>query len=226
MKGAFDLWYALRPCPACSWRSATRAGVCDPCRVRWLGPDATGSGAAASGTAGSAVTEPDLVALGAYRGDLGRLVRAAKSRPDRRLLGQIGTALGHRVRAVVGGADGDPNWTVVPVPGDRRRERRRGLDHARELATAVAHALGPRATLRPGLRRVRPTRPQARLSDAERRANLEGAIAWRVRNGLEGAVVLLVDDVLTTGATARACRAALQAAGADRIVVAVAARAR
>ena len=79
--------------------------------------------------------------------------------------------------------------------------------------------------MRPGLRRVRRTRPQARLSDAERTANVQGAIAWR-GGPLTGATVVLVDDVLTTGATARACRAALEAAGAGRVIVAVAARAR
>jgi predicted amidophosphoribosyltransferase len=114
---------------------------------------------------------------------------------------------------------------VVPVPGDRGRIRRRGLDHALLVATAVAAALGPRAALRPGLRRVRRTRPQARLNDVERRVNLLGAIEWRA-GGLHGATVVLVDDVLTSGATARACRAALVAAGAGRVVVAVAARAR
>lgn len=213
MRSVLAPWHALRRCPACRARAATREGVCGRCRERWLGVDARGAGSAVA----------DVVALGAYRGDLGRLVRAAKYRPDRRLLGVVGTALGHRVRAAL--AEPAPVWVVVPVPGDRRRLRRRGLDHALVLAMAVASALGPRAVLRPGLRRVRPTRPQTRLSDAERRANLEGAIEWRM-GVLNGAAVVLVDDVLTTGATARACRAALAAAGAGRVVVAVAARAR
>lgn len=215
-------WFALRPCPACRARATTRDGVCRRCRDRWLGAYAGGSGGTATGP--EPVAAPtDLVALGAYRGELGRLVRAAKYRPDRRLLAVIGTALGRRLAASLTEPAGV--WLVVPVPGDRRRLRRRGVDHALLLATAVASALGRRAVVRPGLHRARWTRPQAGLSDTERRANLEGAIAWRL-GPLGGTPVVLVDDVLTTGATARACRAALAAAGAGRVVVAVAARAR
>lgn len=218
MRAVLAPWIALRRCPACQARPTTRDGVCARCRDRWLGAEPRPPSARST-----APETPDLIALGAYRGDLGRLVRAAKYRPDRRLLLLIGTALGQRAREAL--ADAAPAWLVVPVPGDRSRLRRRGVDHALVVATAVATALGPRAGLRPGLRRVRRTRPQARLSDAERRANLHGAIEWRAGD-LNGASVVLVDDVLTTGATARACRAALVAAGAGRVVVAVAARAR
>ena len=225
MRAVLDPWYALRPCPACLARATTRDGVCRSCRDRWLGTPARRGGGAVLPTAPPTAppSPPDLIALGAYRGDLGRLVRAAKYRPDRRLLALVGTALGHRVHAAL--AQPPHVWLVVPVPGDRRRLRRRGLDHALVLATGVATALGPRAVLHPDLRRVRPTRPQTRLSDVERRVNLEGAIEW-CSGDLNGAAVVLVDDVLTTGATARACRAALAAAGAGRVVVAVAARAR
>ena len=221
MRAVPDLWNALRPCPACRRRASTRDGVCGPCRDRWFGAVASNAQPALAHFTKPAST--DLIALGAYRGDLGRLVRAAKYRPDRRLLALIGTTLGQQVRGTV--ADPASACLVVPVPGDRARIRRRGLDHARLLAASVAVALGPRATLCPDLHRVRSTRPQARLSDAERRTNLEGAIAWRA-GGLGGTTVVLVDDVLTTGATARACRAALATAGAGRVVVAVAARAR
>ncbi|MFN2322184.1 MAG: ComF family protein [Trueperaceae bacterium] len=218
MRAALEPWFALRRCPACRVRPTMRDGVCARCRDRWLGADARRTGVGSADLAAA-----DLIALGAYRGDLGRLVRAAKYRPDRRLLALLGTALGHRVHEAF--ADAAPDCSVVPVPGDRSRLRRRGLDHALLVATAVAAALGPRALLLPELRRVRSTRPQAGLSDAERSANLHGAIAWR-QGALNGATVVLVDDVLTTGATARACRSALTAAGAGRVVVAVAARAR
>lgn len=204
------LWRALLPCPGCGVRFRGPTGVCAPCAARWLrGPPlATG----------------DVVALGRYRGGLGRLARAAKYRPDGALLDHLGALLGRAACARWRAAAGGP-VVVVPVPGDPARSRRRGVDHAARLAVAAAAAWGPDAALRPSLRRVRRTRPQAGLADAERRRNLEGAVAWH-GPPLAGAPVLLVDDVLTTGATARACRAALAAAGAGPVWLAVVARAR
>ena len=73
---------------------------------------------------------------------------------------------------------------------------------------------------------TRPTPPQTRLGARARRRNVRGA--FRLRAGREGEVagrtVLLIDDVLTTGATASACARALKAAGADQIAVLTLAR--
>jgi predicted amidophosphoribosyltransferase len=63
------------------------------------------------------------------------------------------------------------------------------------------------------LARVRPTRPQVGLDRAARRENVRGAFAWR-GGPLAARRVLLIDDVMTTGATAEECAAALKAAGA------------
>jgi ComF family protein len=108
--------------------------------------------------------------------------------------------------------------TAVPLHPARRRER--GYDQAEELARALAARLG--APYLPLLRRTRPTRPQSRLGPGERRRNVEGAIAVREPSGVRGRRTLVVDDVLTTGATLGECAAALAGAGAAPVAAALA----
>lgn len=110
-----------------------------------------------------------------------------------------------------------PAWRrpdlVAEVPLHPARLRERGYNQSAALADALADALG--APRLPGsLRRVRATRPQARLGPAARRANLAGAFAIERPAWLRGRRVLLVDDVVTTGATLDAALAALHDAGA------------
>lgn len=111
---------------------------------------------------------------------------------------------------------------VMPVPLHRARLRQRGYDQALELARPLARALGV-PLLDQVLTRTRATAPQSQLDAAQRRRNLHGAFEVRDR-ALPPAHVVLVDDVMTTGATLHAAAAALKRAGAQRVDAWVCAR--
>lgn len=103
---------------------------------------------------------------------------------------------------------------AVPVPLSKARLSERGFNQALILAELVAKANG--YTVRQALARRRDTRRQSSLaSDAKRRANVENA--FEAVLPVRGFKLLLVDDVRTTGATARACAAALLSAGAGEV---------
>jgi ComF family protein len=111
---------------------------------------------------------------------------------------------------------------VVPVPLHAHRLRRRGYDQALELARPLARSL--ELPLRDDLlRRIRITAPQSELSAVARRRNLKGAFAVRTDTN-PPAHVVLVDDVMTTGATLHAAAAALKRAGVQRVDAWVCAR--
>ena len=112
---------------------------------------------------------------------------------------------------------------LVPVPLHRRRLRERGYNQAREIAAPLARQLG--VPLREGLlQRVRHTQPQSRLDADARQGNLDDAFAVTASGQLPAHVVL-VDDVMTTGATLHAAAWALREAGVRRVDAWVCARA-
>lgn len=110
---------------------------------------------------------------------------------------------------------------VAPVPLHPRRLRAREFNQAAVLALAAGR--GPPVDVH-ALERIRDTPPQSALGIGERRANVRGAFRARPER-VAGRRVLLVDDVLTTGATAEACTRALIAAGASTVAVLTVARA-
>lgn len=110
---------------------------------------------------------------------------------------------------------------VVPVPLARERERERGFNQAALLAEHVARATGAPMRER-WLARTRATAPQTALSGLERRDNVRGAFV--ASSAAAGAIVVLVDDVLTTGATAAECARALRGVGARAVGVLTVAR--
>jgi len=110
---------------------------------------------------------------------------------------------------------------VVPVPMHWLRRSLRGTSAADELSRGIARMLG--LPWSRAISRQRATRMQNELPIADRPRNVEGA--FRVCRRLEGERILLVDDVVTTGATLSACSRALLAAGAATVDVAVVAKA-
>ena len=110
------------------------------------------------------------------------------------------------------------------VPSGFRRRWTRGFDHTALIARAVAKTLGCRAV--PVLRKVRSTPPQSSLKDfAARRANVLGVYRVRRRCPVAGKRILLIDDIVTSGATLSECAKTLTFAGADTVLAAaVAAR--
>jgi ComF family protein len=111
--------------------------------------------------------------------------------------------------------DGIPDL-LLPVPLHPRRERERGFNQASLLARRVGRSLGcpVRETV---LARVVATRSQTELDAAARRANVRNAFAVRRPALVAGRHVVLVDDVLTTGATLSECARRLREAGASRV---------
>jgi ComF family protein len=119
----------------------------------------------------------------------------------------------------------DPGYDVViPVPLHRRRLLRRGFNQSALLAAAVTRKLQCRLDVTTLIRLVA-TPPQTAQDLESRRRNVHNAFAVRYPERIEGLNVLLVDDVLTTGATANACAVALRAAGASTVDVLTIARA-
>ncbi|CAK0780226.1 competence protein ComFC [Gammaproteobacteria bacterium] len=110
---------------------------------------------------------------------------------------------------------------LLPVPMHPQRLRQRGFNQSLEIARAVGHRLGIPVLPRM-MQRIRHTPPQRELISEERLVNLHHAFA--APTPLAAIHVALVDDVMTTGATAQTLSQGLRQAGAERVSVWVAAR--
>ena len=144
-----------------------------------------------------------------YEGVARRVVMALKARSATQAARFMATAI--ETRAPAGLLDAG---VLVPVPGQPAGNRRRGFDHAREIAGVLSGLTGLEVVQ--ALRRA-PVRPQVGLARVERQANARGSVT--VRPGVPpGTRAILVDDVYTTGATLDACALALRGAGAGEVV--------
>jgi ComF family protein len=153
--------------------------------------------------------------FGAYEGVLRELIHLYKYAGIESLARPLGDLL---MRALPLDLQFD---AVAPVPLHWRRRWQRGYNQAELLARSLARRTG--IPLRNCLRRRRATNVQAGLSNTRRRQNVSGAFRARA-DAVEGRRILLVDDVMTTGATANACAQALRRAGAQTITVLTLAR--
>lgn len=109
----------------------------------------------------------------------------------------------------------EPFDALVPAPLNRLRERERGFNQARVLCEAVGRRLN--LPVLDALERVRYTKTQTHLSAEEREKNV--ANVFRCSRDVSGLRIILVDDVRTTGATAKSCAQTLRAAGAQRVIL-------
>jgi ComF family protein len=153
-------------------------------------------------------------AIGAYDGALRSIVHALKYEGRRSLARPLGRLMRERGADVLAGAA-----CAIPVPLHPSRRRHRGFnqaaDLARHLGIPAVHAL----------RRVRATATQTGLPAGRRHRNVRDAFAaTRAAASLAGAIVVLVDDVSTTGATLEACARTLKDAGVAEVRALTAAR--
>jgi ComF family protein len=110
----------------------------------------------------------------------------------------------------------DGERLIVPVPLHRTRLWWRGFNQSALVASELSRRLGiPTDVL--ALQRTRRTPALKGMSGLQRRKAVAGAFRVRNKNAVEGRIVVLIDDVLTTGSTAEACARALKKAGAARV---------
>jgi len=170
------------------------------------------------------------VAFGLYEGRMKAAIQALKYDRLHPAARRLGSMLAHAMAQLASQAPAE--MLVVPVPLHRSKNAQRGFNQARALAV---HGLRSLRKTHPAwnlklaprtLMRLRATESQAGLTPRQRRLNVRGAFTVSNPAAVVSRHILLIDDILTTGATARAAAQALMRAGAESVWVATLARAR
>lgn len=156
-------------------------------------------------------------AIGLYEGPLRSIIHSLKYEGRRSLAKPLATLMRDRCGSILDGAD-----FAVPVPLHPSRRRERGFNQALDLARGLTLPVSR------AIRRIRATDSQIGLPAAGRHRNMRGAFApsrvpWRSR-AIDARVVVLVDDVSTTGATLDECARVLKEMGAREVRAVTAAR--
>jgi len=169
------------------------------------------------------------VAYAVYEDALREMVHLLKYERVRAVAKPLGRMLARTIETLHGESGED--LVLVAVPLYPSKEWQRGYNQAVLIADAALEELKKRrpawklTAAHSAIRRVKDTRSQFELTPKGRRRNLQGAFAIRDGSALVGREVLLVDDIYTTGATARACSHVLRQAGASKVWVATVSRA-
>jgi len=226
-----DLVYPPR-CPACGEGIAAQDGLCAGCWGELVFPGEPactrcqrpfGTAAAEGAICAPCLANPprhDGIAAGTLYNDASRKLVLAFKHGKRIALAPM---LARIAAARLPELEGD--WLILPVPLHPWRLWRRGFNQSALLAREVARIRGQQVLV-DGLQRRKPTPTLGGLGRAARARTLSGAIAVNPRRAgkFKGANVVLVDDVMTSGATSDACVRALKRAGAERVVIACFAR--
>ena len=215
----------VRICRAC-WADLQpwRGPLCTRCGLPFASPRALDSSVAECGPCRDDAPGYDGArSFGLYTGKLRQAVLRVKFGGDERLGVRLGEWLAPTWDALPPGGDfGSP--LIVPVPLHPSRRRERGFNQSELLARGLVRELGRRSdgaapqVAKSCLRRKRATPPQTGLSVAARRENLRGAFEVVKPGEVRGRAIVLVDDVMTTGATLSACARALRRAGAAQVM--------
>jgi len=225
-------WSAAPVCTACVERVGPQTGaLCEICGES-LGMESARFAAAMGVSACTLcrLAPPDFaraVAYTAYDEELREMLHLLKYQ---RVLALADKPLGEWLASAVMtlAADADAEVMVIAVPLFAARERQRGFNQSVLLADAAVSRLKKvwpgLATAHRAMERVRDTEAQFGLTAHQRRKNLRGAFRVADTEAVRGREVLLVDDIMTTGATARECARVLMRAGAAKVWVATLAR--
>lgn len=226
-----DLIYPPR-FPSCGEAIAAQDGLCAVCWSELVVPSEAACTACQRPFGDTVVTgsvcapclakppQHDGIAAGTIYNEASRkLVLAFKHGRRIALASMLGRMIAARLPTLQG------EWLIVPVPLHRWRLWRRGFNQSGLLAQEIGRLIA-QPVLIDGLRRRKHTRTLGRLGRPARARMLSGAIGLndRHRSRINGARILLVDDVMTSGATSDACARVLKRAGAEQVIVACFAR--